>query len=157
MPMARERMGRFTGGVDRVDMDDRLGERRYVMHERLRHRGRYGMPILHRERCRHGDVDFRMQSMPDLACPHLGDLLHAWRVLSRVRDSVFSFSSWQHFCAWGSPYALSSAPSLRGSRGDPELVEGSTPPGHDALDRDGCPPRLARGFGITLLRLPDIE
>ena len=86
MPIFRHPMMFLTGGIKRINVDDCIGEVWQVLHELMPHVRGNGMPLGNRQLGIDGDIEFRMQPMPQPPGAHLGHLLHPWGVLHGVSD-----------------------------------------------------------------------
>ena len=76
----------LAGGVERINMDNGIGEVWQVLHELMPHVCGNGMPLGNRQMGTDGDIEFRLQPMPQPPGAHLGHCLHLWGVLYGVSD-----------------------------------------------------------------------
>ena len=94
MPMFRNAMMFLAGGVERIDVNDGIAEGWHVMQKLMPHVRGNGMPLGNRQFRTDGDIEFRMQPMPQPSGTDLCHLLHLGYVPRRVPD--FLNEGWLH-------------------------------------------------------------
>jgi len=86
MRMLRDAVMFLAGGVERIDVDDGIGEGWQVVQESMPHVRRNGMSLLNRQVGLDGDIQFRMEPIPQPPGTHLRHLPNLGRVLNGVSD-----------------------------------------------------------------------
>src|SRR5574341_1074732 len=76
----------LAGGVERIDVDDGIAEVRQVMEELMPHFRGNSMPLGDRQMRTDGNIEFRMQPMPQPSRAHLRHLPHLGHVQRGVPD-----------------------------------------------------------------------